>query len=96
VLAALREALSNAARHASASGVDVTVDVDPDGILTVQVTDDGTGIPAETHRSGLRNLARRAEKLGGELRLEPAHPGAPAPGTRLEWRVPQVPTGAAG
>jgi signal transduction histidine kinase len=96
VLAALREALSNAARHASASQVDVTVDVDPDGILTVQVTDDGTGIPAETHRSGLRNLARRAEKLGGELRLEPAHPGAPAPGTRLEWRVPQVPTGAAG
>jgi signal transduction histidine kinase len=89
VLATLREALSNAARHAGASGVDVTVDVDPDGILAVQVTDDGTGIPAETHRSGLRNLARRAEKLGGELRLEPAHPEAPAPGTRLEWRVPR-------
>jgi signal transduction histidine kinase len=89
VLAALREALSNAARHAGASQVDVTVDVDPDGILAVQVTDDGTGIPAATHRSGLRNLARRAEKLGGELRLEPAQPGAPAPGTRLEWRVPR-------
>jgi signal transduction histidine kinase len=89
VLAALREALSNAARHAGASEVDVTVDVDPDGILAVQVTDDGTGIPEATHRSGLRNLARRAEKLGGELRLQPAHPGAPAPGTRLEWRVPR-------
>jgi signal transduction histidine kinase len=89
VLAALREALSNAARHAGASQVDVTVDVDPDGILAVQVTDDGTGIPEATHRSGLRNLARRAEKLGGELRLQPAHPGAPAPGTRLEWRVPR-------
>ena len=89
VLAALREALSNAARHAGASQVDVTVDVDPDGILAVQVTDDGTGIPVEGHRSGLRNLARRAEKLGGELRLQPAHPGAPAPGTRLEWRVPR-------
>ncbi len=89
VLAALREALSNAARHAGASQVDVTVDVDPDGILAAQVTDDGTGIPAEVHRSGLRNLARRAEKLGGELRLQPAHPGAPAPGTRLEWRVPR-------
>ena len=98
VLAALREALSNTARHAAASQVDVTVDVDPDGILAVQVTDDGTGIPAEVHRSGLRNLARRAEKLGGELRLHPAHPGAAAPGTRLEWRVPatdrQVATGA--
>ncbi len=89
VLAALREALSNAARHAGASQVDVTVDVDADGILAVQVTDDGTGIPAATKRSGLRNLARRAEKLGGELRLQPARPGAAAPGTRLEWRVPR-------
>jgi signal transduction histidine kinase len=87
-LAALREALSNAARHAQASQVDVTVDVDADGILVVRVADDGTGIPADGRRSGLRNLASRAEKLGGELRLEPAYPGAPAPGTRLEWRVP--------
>ena len=87
-LAALREALSNAARHASASQVDVTVDVDPDGMLAVQVTDDGTGIPAEGRRSGLRNMAKRAEKLGGELRLAPADPGAARPGTRLEWRVP--------
>ncbi len=87
-LAALREALSNAARHAQASQVDVTVDVSPDGTLTVLVTDDGTGIPANGRRSGLRNLARRAEKLGGELRIEPADPGAAPPGTRLEWRVP--------
>ena len=75
VLAALREALSNAARHASASQVDVTVDVDPDGMLAVQVTDNGTGIPAEGRRSGLRNLAMRAEKLGGELHLEPGRSG---------------------
>ena len=88
VLATLREALSNAARHADAGQVDVTVDVDPDGMLAVQVTDDGTGIPADGRRSGLRNLDRRAEKLGGELRLEPASPGAARPGTRLEWRVP--------
>ena len=88
VLAALREALSNAARHAGASQVDVTVDVGPDEMLAVQVIDDGIGIPAEGRRSGLRNLARRAEKLGGELRLEPADPGAARPGTRLEWRVP--------
>jgi signal transduction histidine kinase len=89
VLAALREALSNAARHAGASQVDVTVDTDPDGMLTVQVTDDGTGIPAEGRRSGLRNLAGRAEKLGGDLRLEPVHPGAARPGTRLTWRAPR-------
>jgi signal transduction histidine kinase len=89
VLAAVREALSNSARHANASQVDVTVDTGSDGMLTVQVTDDGTGIPPGGRRSGLRNLADRAEKLGGELRLEPASPGAPAPGTRLRWRVPR-------
>jgi signal transduction histidine kinase len=87
-LAALREALSNAARHAAATRVDVTVDVDADGLLTVQVADNGIGIPADGRRSGLRNLAERADKLGGELRLAPADPGAPSPGTRLEWRVP--------
>ncbi|HEY6294435.1 MAG TPA: GAF domain-containing protein [Streptosporangiaceae bacterium] len=91
-LAALREALSNAARHAGASQVDVTVDVDAEGILTVQVTDDGTGLPPGVPRSGLRNLAARAAALGGELRLGPANedadPDVP-PGTRLEWRVPR-------
>ena len=87
-LAALREALSNAARHAAASRVDVTVDAGTDGLLIVQVTDNGIGIPADGRRSGLRNLASRAEKLGGELRLGPAEPDAPSPGTRLEWRVP--------
>ena len=88
VLATLREALSNAARHSGASRVEVTVDVDPDGILAVHVTDNGTGIPPDVNRSGLRNLARRAEKLGGELRLGPADPAASPPGTALEWRVP--------
>jgi signal transduction histidine kinase len=90
-LAALRETLSNAARHAQATQVDVTVDVSSDEMLTVRVTDDGIGIPAAGRRSGLRNLARRAEKLGGELRLEPADPSASPPGTRLEWRVPRRP-----
>jgi two-component system, NarL family, sensor histidine kinase DevS len=87
-LAVLREALSNVARHAGASRADVTVDVDQDGILSLIVTDDGTGIPAGGRRSGLLNLADRAASLGGELRLGQAEPAAPRPGTRLEWRVP--------
>jgi two-component system, NarL family, sensor histidine kinase DevS len=90
-LIVLREALSNMARHAAASRADVTVDVSQDGMLSVIVTDDGTGIPQEGRRSGLRNLADRAAKLGGELRLGQAEPGAPRPGTRLEWRVPAAP-----
>jgi signal transduction histidine kinase len=87
-LVVLREALSNVARHAAASRADVTVDVEPDGALTVQVIDDGSGIPPEVRRSGLRNIADRAAKLGGALLLEPADPDAKPPGTRLEWRVP--------
>jgi signal transduction histidine kinase len=90
-LVVLREALSNMARHAGANRADVTVDVGPDGFLVVTVTDNGTGIPAEsTRRSGLGNLADRAAELGGELLLSPAEPGAPGPGTRLEWRVPSA------
>ena len=89
MLAALREALSNAARHANASQVDVTVDTGSDGMLTVQVTDNGTGIPDGGPPQRAAQPGRRAEKLGGELRLEPADPDAATPGTRLEWRVPR-------
>ena len=93
-LAALREALSNAARHSGASRVDVTVDVGSELVLSVLVTDNGVGIPETGRRSGLRNLAARAEDLGGELRLGPADPDAAQnPGTRLEWRVPASPPG---
>ena len=73
------------------------MDVDNDGTLTVLVTDNGTGIPPGGplggRRSGLRNLAERAAKFGGEFRLEPADPGAEKPGTRLEWRVPAAARG---
>ena len=95
-LAVLREALSNVARHAGASRADVTVDVSQDGILSVIVTDDGSGLPSGGRRSGLRNLAERAVKLGGELRLAQADPDAPRPGTRLEWRVPTATVPALG
>jgi two-component system, NarL family, sensor histidine kinase DevS len=90
VLAVLREALSNMARHADASRADVTVDVGQDGMLSVTVTDDGVGIPPEGRRSGLRNIAERAALLGGELRFSPAAAHDSRPGTRLEWRVPAL------
>jgi signal transduction histidine kinase len=82
LLCALREALSNAARHAGASKVHVTVEAGPELILTVR--DNGTGIKATGRRSGLANLAERADLLGGTLRTDPANGG----GTELEWRVP--------
>ena len=69
MLSALREALSNAARHAAASRVDVTVEVGPELILRVR--DDGTGMGQSTRRSGLANMAERAADLGGKLAVEP-------------------------
>ncbi len=82
MLTALREALSNAARHAAASRVDVTVLVDRELELTVR--DDGVGFAPGGRRSGLRNLSERAAALGGSLVVESAE-GA---GTELTWRVP--------
>ena len=82
MLSALREALSNAARHAAARRVDVTVEVGPELILRVR--DDGTGMARTTRRSGLANMAARAAELGGSLAIDPAEGG----GTQLDWRVP--------
>jgi signal transduction histidine kinase len=84
VIAVLREALSNAARHAAATRVDVTVDTDDAGVLSVLVRDNGRGITETGRRSGLANMADRAEHLGGKLRISPADGG----GTELEWKVP--------
>ena len=82
LVGALREALSNAARHANASKVEVTIEA---GLqLTLVVRDNGTGMKRVEHRSGLANLAERAELLGGSLRTGAANGG----GTELEWRVP--------
>jgi len=94
VIAVLREALSNVGRHAAATRVDVTVDTDDAGVLTVLVRDNGRGITKTSRRSGLANLADRAEQLGGKLRISPADGG----GTELEWKVPvppEVPAGPA-
>ncbi len=82
LLGALREALSNAARHAHASRVDVTVQADTE--LVLRVSDNGTGMGSTTRRSGLANLAERATELGGKLEISPAEGG----GTQLDWRVP--------
>jgi two-component system, NarL family, sensor histidine kinase DevS len=90
VLAVLREALANVARHAGASRVDVTADVDAAGMLTLRVIDNGIGIGPATRRSGLLNLANRAEELGGEMEVTEADGG----GTELEWRVPLDPGAA--
>jgi len=49
------------------------------------VIDDGVGLPAERHESGLANLRRRAELVGGTMITGPGLDGR---GLRLTWRVP--------
>jgi signal transduction histidine kinase len=86
LLATLTEALSNVARHAKATSVDIEVVVD-DVSITLRVTDDGIGPPSDDapRGNGLRNMARRAEELDGTFELHRVDSG----GTVLEWTVPR-------
>ena len=70
LLATLREALSNVARHARASRADVTV-IAEDGRLRLLVADDGVGPPADDapRGNGLANMVERADRLGGSCSL---------------------------
>ncbi|GAA2230254.1 two-component system sensor histidine kinase [Promicromonospora sukumoe] len=86
VVAVLREALSNVARHAHASRAEVRLAVGDEVVLTV--SDDGVGVQPGVPRSGLVNLARRAAESGGTLTVTQVNPEAVQTGTRLEWRVP--------
>jgi signal transduction histidine kinase len=83
LLAVLREALTNVARHAGAHRAEVAVTA-TGADLTVEVTDNGVGMGKTTRRSGLANLRRRAEQRGGTCTIEPAAPS----GTRISWSVP--------
>ncbi|MFJ3977240.1 GAF domain-containing protein [Streptomyces sp. NPDC090021] len=83
VVAVLGELLSNAARHARATRVDVNLRA-VGGEIALTVSDNGTGIPAQGRRSGLRNLEERAQVVGGSFSVETPEEG----GSRLVWRAP--------
>ncbi|MGO9697372.1 MAG: AAA family ATPase [Mycobacterium sp.] len=85
------EALTNAAKHSRASTVAVTVEANPaDGILRIEVHDNGVGGAEFTGGTGLLGLKDRVEALGGHIDLRSAH-GA---GTALRVELPL--TGAGG
>jgi signal transduction histidine kinase len=85
VAAVLRELVTNVVRHARATRATVLVRAGKSQ-LHVVVTDDGVGLPALGVRSGLANLADRAERLRGQLTT------ATAPsGTEVRWTVPLPP-----
>lgn len=80
--AMVREAVSNAVRHARATTLMVRVKVADD--LCIEVSDNGCGMPDQFTASGLTNLRRRAEEAGGEFAIEATASG----GTLLRWSAP--------
>lgn len=84
LLSTLREALSNVARHARATRVEVEVLVSD--TVTLRVSDDGVGPPgpSKPRGKGLRNMQERAERLGGSFSIGPGPDG----GTIVEWSAP--------
>ncbi|MEU6665924.1 GAF domain-containing sensor histidine kinase [Streptomyces sp. NPDC046727] len=83
IMAVLSEALTNVARHAHAGRAQVVLTTDGHEV-SLKVSDDGVGLAPDGRRSGLRNMAERAAKLGGRLEVTSPDGG----GTTLEWRVP--------
>jgi two-component system, NarL family, sensor histidine kinase DevS len=90
ILAVVREALSNVAKHANAGAVDVTISVS-DGHIVVEVADDGVGLadgararPTGVDGHGLVNLGGRARDRRGSFHIE----GGPDAGTVVTWTVP--------
>ena len=100
--AVVTEAISNAVRHSGATHLTVTVTVGDE--FSLDVTDDGHGIPPDNERnSGLANMRRRAELLGGTCAISSARDS----GTTVSWTAPcwpsdplppggSLPTGAPG
>lgn len=80
--AVVREAVSNAVRHSGATELAVQVRIDDD--LTITVTDNGCGVGEHLAESGLANLRRRADEMGGGFSVGAAAAG----GTALSWSAP--------
>jgi signal transduction histidine kinase len=66
-----QEAMTNAAKHSRASQIDLVLRVTP-GSLTLQVHDDGVGLPVDFDRRGshgVTNMRHRAELIGAQFGL---------------------------
>lgn len=86
LVATLREALANVARHSRATSASVDL-VLADNRLLLRVVDNGIGPPESTEGvvgNGLRNMAARSAAHQGHFRLEAGTDG----GANLEWSIP--------
>ena len=84
LIAVLREALSNIARHADATDARISLRV-AGGEVVMSVEDDGIGFDPALARGGVVNMRERAHDLGGSFEIGAAREGT---GTTLTWRVP--------
>jgi signal transduction histidine kinase len=81
----VQEALTNVVRHAHARRATVRLSAGP-GTLTLEVTDDGTGLPADLVAGvGLASMRERTAEMGGTCRVEPG----PGGGTRVVAVLPR-------
>jgi signal transduction histidine kinase len=81
-LRAAQEAVANAGKHSQGKNINLRLDYAPDRIC-LEISDDGRGFDveaasAEAGHVGLSGMRERAEKLGGQLRIE-SRPGFGAP-----------------
>ena len=78
-----QESLTNIARHAGASRVDLELTGSRDGVV-LHITDDGRGLAGSAEGAGIRGMRERALLIGAELTLGPA----PTTGTEMRLVVP--------
>jgi signal transduction histidine kinase len=86
LFAIAHEALVNVRKHAQARSVTVSLQRE-DGVLEMQIADDGRGLPAAAAHAtgfGMTNMAERAESLGGRFVLD----SEPGQGTTVTVEVP--------
>ncbi|MDD3544214.1 MAG: two-component regulator propeller domain-containing protein, partial [Kiritimatiellae bacterium] len=86
LLLAVREAVGNVLKHASASQVKIVMRIEGD-VLEVRVEDDGVGFElcnsVKVGHDGLGNMAKRMKEAGGTLEIQ----SVPGQGTSVTFRV---------
>lgn len=83
LLLIFKEAQNNAAKHAAASNIWLTVKLLDSRTFFMEVRDDGCGMSADkmsAHTQGQRGMLERARRIGAELRVE----SAPGAGVRVQ------------
>jgi signal transduction histidine kinase len=86
VLLVVKEALNNAVKHSEATEIWLRLTVS-DGVMSIEVSDNGHGFAVDATReggNGLRNMAARMEEIGGQFVVR----SAPAEGTTVCLRLP--------